>query len=155
MLMGGFFRRSNRNHYLLVFVLRSLASSIHVRTCTCHRNSIKKIHYYDTYRGTMGIVFSVSILCLGSGGSGGRGGRAGGVTQSVRERYKSFKGANLTVVEGMHQIFMYVLYVVQPVRRERSVWVGGGGGYICCPVFEGVGAVFELGVYGSFFSHFS
>ena len=40
MLMLGFFRRSNRNHYLLVVVMRALASSIHVRTC--HRTSINK-----------------------------------------------------------------------------------------------------------------
>ena len=41
MLLSGFFWRSNRNHYLLVLVMRALATSIsmYVRTC---RNSINK-----------------------------------------------------------------------------------------------------------------
>ena len=39
----------------------------------------------------------------------------------MRGNYKSFKGTNVTVVEGMHQFIMYILYVVQPVRRGRSV----------------------------------
>ena len=30
-------------------------------------------------------------------------GKGGGTTQSVRGNYKSFKGTNLAVVEGMHQ----------------------------------------------------
>ena len=30
-------------------------------------------------------------------------------TQSVRGNYKSFKGTNLTVAKGMHQIIMYIL----------------------------------------------
>ena len=55
---------------------------------------------------------------------------AGGGTQSVRGNYKSFKGTNLTVVEGMHQFIMYILYLVQPVRRGRSVRRRGGGGRI-------------------------
>ena len=38
----------------------------------------------------------------------------------MRGNYKSFKGTNVTVVEGMHQFIMYILYVVQPVRRGRS-----------------------------------
>ena len=43
-------------------------------------------------------------------------------TQSVRGNCKSFKkGINLTVLEGMHQFIMYIMYVVQPVRRGRSV----------------------------------
>ena len=33
----------------------------------------------------------------------GGGGETGGTTQSLRGNYKSFKGTNLTVVEGMHQ----------------------------------------------------
>ena len=33
----------------------------------------------------------------------------GGATQFVGGSYISFKGTNLTVVEGMHQIFMYIL----------------------------------------------
>ena len=32
-------------------------------------------------------------------------GGTGGTTQSVRGNYKSFKGTNLTVVEGMHQLY--------------------------------------------------
>ena len=38
---------------------------------------------------------------LGGGGSG--------ATQSVRENNKSFKGINLTVLEGMHQFIIYIL----------------------------------------------
>ena len=61
------------------------------------------------------------------------GGGPGGATQYVRGNYKSFKGINLTVLEGMHQQFiMYILQVVQPVKRGRSVrrggWRGAGGG---------------------------
>ena len=59
-------------------------------------------------------------------GGGGRG--AGRATQSVRGNYKSFKGTNLTVVEGVHQFIMYILQVVQPVSRGRSVRRGGGEG---------------------------
>ena len=43
-------------------------------------------------------------------GAGGRGG-AGGATHSVRGNYTSFKGTNLTVVEGMHQFIMYIMQV--------------------------------------------
>ena len=32
--------------------------------------------------------------------------------------YKSFKGTYLTVLEGMHQFIMYILEVVQLVRRD-------------------------------------
>ena len=61
MLLCGFFWRSNRNHYLLVLVMRALATSIsmYVRT---YRNSIIELRYYDTYRGTMEIIFTVNIL---------------------------------------------------------------------------------------------
>ena len=52
----------------------------------------------------------------------------GGATQSVRENCKSFKWTNLTVAEGMHQFIMYILYVVRPVRRGRSVRRGVGVG---------------------------
>ena len=41
----------------------------------------------------------------GAGGGGG----TGGATQSVRGNDKSFKGINLTVLEGMHQFIMYIL----------------------------------------------
>ena len=41
----------------------------------------------------------------GAGGGGG----TGGATQSVCGNYKSFKGTNLTVVEGMHQFIIYIL----------------------------------------------
>ena len=37
----------------------------------------------------------------------GRGGV--GATQSVRGNYESFKGINLTVLEGMRQFIMYIL----------------------------------------------
>ena len=40
-------------------------------------------------------------------GGGGRG--MGGATQNVRASYKSLKGINLTVSEGMHQFIMYIL----------------------------------------------
>ena len=42
-------------------------------------------------------------------GAAGAGAGAGGATQSVRGNYNSFKGTNLTVVERMHQLIMYVL----------------------------------------------
>ena len=38
----------------------------------------------------------------------GAGGGAGGATQSVRGNCESFKGINVTVVEGMHQFIMYI-----------------------------------------------
>ena len=44
----------------------------------------------------------------GAGGGGGGEGETGGATPSVRGNYKSFKGANLTVVEEMHQFIMYI-----------------------------------------------
>ena len=50
----------------------------------------------------------------------------GGAAQSVRGNCKYFKGTNLTVVEGMHQFIMYILQVVQRMRRGRSVRRGGG-----------------------------
>ena len=53
MLMCGLFWRSNRNHYLLFLVMRALATSIHVRTYLPKFNT--QLHYYDTYRGTMGM----------------------------------------------------------------------------------------------------
>ena len=39
------------------------------------------------------------------------GGGMGGATQNVRGKYKSFKGINLMVLEGMHQFItgMYIL----------------------------------------------
>ena len=37
------------------------------------------------------------------------GGGAGGATQSVRGNCKSFKGTNLTAVEGMDQFIIYIL----------------------------------------------
>ena len=52
-----------------------------------------------------------------------RGGGEKGSSICARS-YKSSKGTNLTVVEGMRQFIMYILYVVQPVRRGRSVWGG-------------------------------
>ena len=51
---------------------------------------------------------------LGRGGmglnkrEGGEGGM-GGATQNVRGSYKSSKGTNLMVLEGMHQFIMYIL----------------------------------------------
>ena len=43
-------------------------------------------------------------------GVGGRGeGETGGATHNVRGNCKSFKGKNLTVVEGMHQFITYIL----------------------------------------------
>ena len=48
----------------------------------------------------------------------------------MRGNYKSFKGTNLTVVEGMHQFIMYSVYRT-PVSEERAEyskgWGGGGG----------------------------
>ena len=45
----------------------------------------------------------------------------------MRRNYKSSKGKNLTAVEGMYQFAMYILEVVQPARRGRSIRRGGGG----------------------------
>ena len=56
MLMCVFFWRSNRNLYLLVLVMRALASSIHVRAYASQKTN-KQMRYYDTCRGTMGIFF--------------------------------------------------------------------------------------------------
>ena len=57
----------------------------------------------------------------------------GGATQSVHGNYTSFKGTNLTVVEGMHQFVVYILYAIQRVRRGRTEcskgWGGGGRGF--------------------------
>ena len=39
----------------------------------------------------------------------GGGGKTGGATQSMHGNYKSFKGVNLMVVEGVHQFIMYIL----------------------------------------------
>ena len=44
------------------------------------------------------------------GGGGGGGGRTGAI-QSVRGKTNHFKGTNLTVVEGMHQSIMHILYL--------------------------------------------
>ena len=48
------------------------------------------------------------------GAGGGRGEEMGGATQNVRGNYKSLKGTNLTVVEGMNRFMMY------PVNRTTS-----------------------------------
>ena len=55
------------------------------------------------------------------------GGGAAGTTQSVRGNCKFFEGTNLTIVDGMHHFIMYILSVVQPVRKGRSVQRGWGG----------------------------
>ena len=47
MLLSGVFWRSNRNHYLLVLVMRALAMSIHVRTYLPKINN-EMHYYYDT-----------------------------------------------------------------------------------------------------------
>ena len=41
-------------------------------------------------------------------GAGG-GGRMNSATQNVRGSYKSLKGINLTVLDGMHQFIMHIL----------------------------------------------
>ena len=56
------------------------------------------------------------------------GGGTVGATPSVRGNYKSFRGINLTVSEGMLQFIMYILEVLQPVRRGRRVFEGVGSG---------------------------
>ena len=58
MLLCGFFWRSNRNHYLLVLVMRAFATSIHIR-------AYLPLVHYDTYRGTMGIFFYSKYSVLG------------------------------------------------------------------------------------------
>ena len=62
-------------------------------------------------------------VALGWGGGG-----EDGTTQSVRGNYKPFKGTYLTVVEGTHQVNRVYPAFIQPVRRGRSVRLGGGGG---------------------------
>ena len=52
------------------------------------------------------------------GGAGDGGGRG---TQSVRGNRLSFKGKNVTVVEELHQLFMYILSDVQPAKKGRCV----------------------------------
>ena len=58
---------------------------------------------------------------MGAGGGRGRGSRGGGGQLDLRSSYKPLKGTNLMVVGGRRQFSMYILYIVQPVRR------GGGG----------------------------
>ena len=65
MLLCGVFWRSNRNHHLLVLVMRALATSIHVRTYLPKFNN-EMHYYYDTYRGTIGSFFTVTIICFGT-----------------------------------------------------------------------------------------
>ena len=62
MLICGFFCRSNRDHYLLVLVMRALASSIHVRTYVSPKFNNQMNYDYDTYRGTMFFFFSEHYL---------------------------------------------------------------------------------------------
>ena len=57
-----------------------------------------------------------------------RGGGTGGGPQSVRGNYEYIKAIHRTVMESMHQFIMYILYVLQPVRRGGSAREGGGGG---------------------------
>ena len=45
----------------------------------------------------------------------------------MRGNYKSFDGTYRTVVKGMRQFTMYILSVVQPVRKGRSGPKGQGG----------------------------
>ena len=45
-LLCGFFWRSNRNHYLLVLVMRALATSIHVRTYVPKTQQINALPLY-------------------------------------------------------------------------------------------------------------
>ena len=42
-------------------------------------------------------------------GAGEGGGEMGGATQNVRGNYKSFKGINMAVLDGIHQIILYIL----------------------------------------------
>ena len=58
---------------------------------------------------------------MGGGGGDGR------TTQSVRGNYKSFKGTNLTVVEGMHQFIMHIRTVSPLTSEERAVYSKGWG----------------------------
>ena len=60
MLLSGFFWRSNRYQYVLGLGMRALATSIHVRTYLPKFN--KYMHYYDTYRGTMGVLFRAKLF---------------------------------------------------------------------------------------------
>ena len=50
-----------------------------------------------------------------------RGGAGGGGFNLCAETFDPFTRTNLTVVEGMHQFTMFILYVVQPVRGGRNV----------------------------------
>ena len=63
--MCGFFWRRNRYHYLLVLG-HACVRLPHLSTNVRVTDFNKQMHYYHTYRGTMGIYFSVSILCVGT-----------------------------------------------------------------------------------------
>ena len=60
MLLCGVFWRSNRNHYLLILVMRALAMSIHVSTFRKKFNN--EMQYLPRYHGDF---FTVNIICLG------------------------------------------------------------------------------------------
>ena len=53
-------------------------------------------------------------------------GGMGGATQNVRGNYKSLKGINMTVLEGMHQFIMYILKV-RKTSEERAECSRGWG----------------------------
>ena len=60
----------------------------------------------------------------GAGGGDGMG-RA---TQSVRGNYKSFKGINLTALEGVHPFILYIYPVSRTTGEERAECSRGCGG---------------------------
>ena len=64
MLMCGFFWRSNRDHYFLVLVMRALPSSFHERMYVSPKFNKQMHYYYDTSRGTMGILFEYVLFVL-------------------------------------------------------------------------------------------
>ena len=52
------------NHYFLILVMNAFGSTFHIRKY--HQSSISEYNIYDAYRGTMGILFSLNILCFGT-----------------------------------------------------------------------------------------
>ena len=71
----------------------------------CQARPVSRI----TDEGRVGLFEKLGGLGLNIRKRGGRRRETGGVTQSVRGKYNSFKGASLTVVEGIHYFIMCIL----------------------------------------------
>ena len=58
----------------------------------------------------------------------GGGDGMGRATQSVRGNYNSFKGINLTALEGVHPFILYIYPVSRTTGEERAECSRGCGG---------------------------